>query len=76
MNRYDNIQVARAILVHYRSQPKKLEPLKIGQRGTLIAVNDNGTADIQFEDFAALVVVPLNAIAKLPPQPEPPHTTE
>ena len=75
MNRYDNVQVYRSILVHYRAHPKKLETLKIGQRGTLIALHDNGTADVQLEDFPALLVVPLKALVKLNPEPAP-HTRE
>jgi len=71
MNRFDNIQVARATLAHYRAKPRKLETLKIGQRGTVIDQQPDGALVIQFEDYPALLVVSPKALERLHPQPAP-----
>ena len=61
---YDNVQAVRAESVPYRDKRRKRTTLKIGQRGTLVVDNADGTFAVQFEDLPALVIVPGSALAK------------
>ena len=71
LQRYDNVQVIKAESVRYLNAPRQREPLKVGQRGTIITINDDATFNIQFEDLRALVNVPARLVTKLQHDPAP-----
>ena len=71
LERYDNVQAIIAESVRYCSHPKQRELLKVGQRGTIIQINDDATYNIQFEDLRALVNVPARLVTKLQHDPAP-----
>jgi len=73
LSRYENIQVVKPESVRYVAHPKQRELLKVGQRGTIIQINDDATYNIQFEDLRALVIVPARLVTKLQHDPAPVH---